>query len=94
VERAIARLGRDLRTARLRRNLTIDDVANRIGTGPRAVRGAERGKPSTGIMVHAALLWTHDPLHPFGALADPLSDGEGLALDRPSGRARRQGAGQ
>ncbi len=88
VEQAIARLGRDLRTARLRRNLTIDDVANKIGTGPRAVMDAEKGKLSTGIAVYAALLWTYDLLRPFSALADPLADSEGLALDQLSGRER------
>ena len=94
VEQAITRLGRDLRTARLRRNLTISDVADKIGTGPRAVMDAEKGKPSTGIAVFAALLWAYDLLGPFDALADPLSDREGLALDRSSGRVRaRSGKG-
>ncbi len=94
VEQAIVRLGRNLRTARLRRNLTINDVASKIGTGPRAVMDAERGKPSTGIAVYTALLWTYDLLRPFNALADPLADSEGLVLDRLSGRERaRSGKG-
>ena len=94
VEQAITHLGRDLRTARLRRNLTIDDVANKIGTGPRAVMDAEKGKLSTGIAVYTALLWTYDLLRPFSALADPLADSEGLALDKLSGRVRaRSGKG-
>ncbi len=94
VEQAIARLGRDLRTARLRRNLTIDDVANKIGTGPRAIMDAEKGKLSTGIAVYTALLWAYDLLRPFSALADPLANSEGLALDQLSGRERaRSGKG-
>lgn len=94
VEQAITRLGRDLRTARLRRNLTIDKVADKIGTGPRAVMDAEKGKLSTGIAVYTALLWTYDLLRPFSALADPLADSEGLALDQLSGRERaRSGRG-
>ena len=44
-----------LRTARLRRNLTIQDVADKIGTGPRAVADTEKGKSSTGIVVYVAL---------------------------------------
>ena len=84
----------NLRTARLRRNLTIREVAEKIGTGPRAVMDAERGKLSTGIAVYAALLWTHDLLQPLRELADPLSDEEGLALDRLGGRVRaRSGQG-
>jgi len=42
VEGAIKRLGQNLRTARLRRNLTIQEVADRIGTGMRAVADAEK----------------------------------------------------
>ena len=49
---------------------------------------AEKGKLSTGIAVYTALLWAYDLLHPFGALADPLTDSEDLALDRHSGRER------
>ncbi len=80
VEKAIKRLGKDLRTARLRRNLTISDVAEKIGTGPRAVSDAEKGKVSTGIAVYTALLWAYDLLRPMDSLADPATDQEGLAL--------------
>ena len=62
VEQAIKRLGRDLRTARLRRNLTIEQVANKIGTGPRAVMDAEKGKPTSSIAVYSALLWAYNLL--------------------------------
>ena len=94
VEQAITRLGRNLRTARLRRNLTINEVAAKIGTGPRAVMDAEKGKLSTGIAAYVALLWAYDLLHPFGALAEPLTDREGLAFDQLSGRERaRSGKG-
>jgi DNA-binding XRE family transcriptional regulator len=49
VERALERLGGNLRTARIRRNHTIEDVAEKIRTGRRAVMDAEKGKPSTGV---------------------------------------------
>jgi transcriptional regulator with XRE-family HTH domain len=88
VERAVKRLGNNLRTARLRRNLTIERVARKIGTGPRAVRDAEKGKLTTGIAVYTALLWAYDLLGPMNALADPADDSEGLALERLSGRIR------
>ncbi len=88
VEQAIKRLGVNLRTARLRRNLTIEDVAQKIGTGPRAIMDAEKGKPSTGLVVYAALLWTYDLLGPVSELADPSRDEEGLTLELSSGRAR------
>ena len=93
VEKALIRLGADLRTARLRRNLTISDVAAKIGTGPRAVQDAEKGKPSTGVVVYAALLWAFDLLEQLDVVADPTHDetGQVLALSRERKRSRRTG---
>ena len=62
VEQTLKRLGAKLRTARLRRNLTIADMAARIGTGERAVSDAEKGKASTGIAVYAAVNFLHHTL--------------------------------
>ena len=90
VEQAIKRLGANLRTARLRRNLTIEEVAEKIGTGRHAVIAAEKGKPSTSVAAYTALLWTYDLLGPMEALADPASDEEGLALTMRRERARAQ----
>jgi len=91
VESAIKRLGQNLRTARLRRNLTIKQVSEKIGTGPRAVTDAEKGKVTTSIAVYTALLWTYDLLEPMGELADPAFDEAGLALasDRERARSKR-----
>jgi len=93
VEQALKRVGRNLRQARLRRNQTIKEVAQRIGTGPRAVRDAESGKASTGVGIYAALLWAYDLLDPFDRLADPLTDKDGLALAaaKEGKRARKSG---
>lgn len=88
VEQAIKRLGANLRTARLRRNLTIEEAAAKIGTGPRAVSDAEQGKISTGVAVYTALLWVYDLLDPMEKLADPATDETGLALSMGRERAR------
>lgn len=88
VEQAIKRIGKNLRLARLRRKLTIEEVAGKIGTGPRAVRAAERGNPTTGMAVYAALLWTFNLLSAFEEVADPRNDEEGLALAESSTNAR------
>lgn len=94
VEQAIKRLGANLRTARLRRNLTIEEVAEKIGAGTRAIRDAEKGKPSTGMVVYTALLWAYDLLRPMEALADPARDEEGLSLELSAGRARARTRGE
>lgn len=90
VEQTLKRLGANLRTARLRRNLTIEDVAQKIGTGHRAVADAEKGKASTGIAVYAAMLWALDLLGQMDEVAAPEKDEEGqtLALSRERARAR------
>lgn len=88
VESAIQRLGRNLRTARLRRNLTIGQVAQRIGTGPRVVMDAEKGKAGTGIAVYAALLWVYDLLRPLSEVAASANDSEGMALEMLKARER------
>ena len=49
VEQTLKRLGANLRTARLRRHLTIEDLAEKIGTGVRAVADAEHGKASASV---------------------------------------------
>ncbi len=93
VEQTLKTFGRNLRTARLRRRQTIEEVAEKIGTGVRAVRDAESGKASTGIAVYTALLWLYDLLQPFEDLANPLKDQEGLAraATKENVRARKSG---
>ena len=90
VEQSLKRFGMDLRTARLRRNLTIADIAAKIGTGPRAISDAEKGKPSTTVAVYAAMLWALDLLPQLDEVALPEKDEEGqtLALARERDRAR------
>lgn len=80
VEQALKRLGENLRTARTRRRLTIEEVAEKIGAGRRAVMDAEKGKASTAAGIYAGLLWAYDLLGPFGDLANPLTDEQGLTL--------------
>jgi transcriptional regulator with XRE-family HTH domain len=91
VEQALKKFGQNLRVARVRRKQTIEEVAEKIGTGSRAVRDAESGKASTSIAVYTALLWLYDLLRSFEELADPLKDEEGLtfASAKENQRARR-----
>lgn len=88
VEQTLKGLGENLRTARIRRNYTIEEVAERIGTGPRAVMDAERGRPATGMVVYAALLWLYGMLPALDSAADPSADEIGFALERAHRRVR------
>jgi len=87
VETAIRRLGTNLRIARLRRNLTLEEVAERLGASRYVVAHAEGGKPTTSIAVYVGLLWAYGLLDQFSSLADPAEDKEGLALSLAKGRS-------
>jgi transcriptional regulator with XRE-family HTH domain len=89
IARSLQDFGRRLRTARLRRNLSVANVASKIGTGVRAVAEAEKGSPSAGIGTYWALLWAYDLLGPEKAVTDPAADAEGRALEVRRERAVR-----
>lgn len=90
VEAEIRRLGADLRAARLRRNLTISEVSDKIGIGRRAISDAEHGKPTAAVVTYAALLWVYGLLEGLGQLAAPNRDAEGMILARSPERARKR----
>jgi transcriptional regulator with XRE-family HTH domain len=89
IEQSLKKLGERLRTARLRRSLTLGDAGAKIGTGIRAVRDAENGRPTASIGTYWALLWAYDLLGPTEDLADPAKDIEGSALETQRVRGRR-----
>lgn len=92
VEQTLRQLGSNLRAARLARNLKLDQVAEKIGTGRRAVADAEKGRLGTAIAVYLALLWTYDLMGPASQLADPATDAVGLASAARRERARAKTA--
>jgi transcriptional regulator with XRE-family HTH domain len=94
VEKALTQLGENLRTARIRRNFTIDEVAQKIGTGRRAVMDAEKGKASTGVGAYIALLWVYNLLPQLNDVANPAKDEQGLALAAPKKRTRARKGGE
>src|SRR3984893_2980912 len=90
VERTLKKLGADPKTAPLRRNLTSEEAAQKIGSSRFVVADAEKGKPSTSVAVYAALLWAYGLIDWLADLADPNNDEEGtrLALSRGPLRSR------
>ncbi len=95
VEKSIRDLGANLRTARLRRNLTMDDIALRVGVGRYVIGDAEKGKPTTSIAVYAAMLWVLDMLPQLAEVATPEEDeaGNTLSLNAIRKRARAPTSG-
>ncbi len=74
VEQELKRLGANLRTARLARQLTIEAAAQKIGVGYRAVASAEAGKSSTSVGVYLGLMWAYGLLPQVHELIDPARD--------------------
>jgi DNA-binding XRE family transcriptional regulator len=85
-------LGRNIRTARLRRRWRLEDVAERMGMSRFTVAEVERGKPGTSIAAYLGALWVLGLLDQLEVVADPDRDGEGKALEaaRQPGQAPRR----
>lgn len=82
VEEALNRLGRNIRTARLRRKLTRKVLAERIGVSRQVLAEIEKGKPTTAIAAYLGTLWALGLLRQLRDVADPDRDEEGKTLER------------
>lgn len=82
VQDALESLGGNIRTARLRRKLTQDDLARRVGVSRFVVADIEKGKPTTGIAAYLGALWVLGLLDQIREVADPDRDEEGAILER------------
>ena len=82
VEEALQRLGRNIRTARLRRRMPQEQLAKRVGVSRFVVADIERGKPTSGVAVYMGALWALGLLAQMRDVADPDRDEEGKTLER------------
>ena len=82
VEELLARLGQNIRTARLRRRLPQLELAQRMGVSRFVIADVEKGKPTTGVAVYLGALWALGLLDEMRQVADPDRDEEGKTLER------------
>ncbi len=82
VENVLKRLGLNIRTARLRRRLSMKELAERIGISRYVVADIEKGKPTTAIAAYLGALWALGLLRDMREVADPDHDEEGKILER------------
>jgi transcriptional regulator with XRE-family HTH domain len=82
VENALNQLGHNIRTARLRRKLSREQLAERIGISRYVLADIEKGKPTTGIAAYLGALWALGLLRDMREVADPDRDEEGKILER------------
>jgi transcriptional regulator with XRE-family HTH domain len=93
VEAALQKLGANLRTARLRRNLSLAELAGKVGVDRHVVADAENGKLGTNAGVYVGMLWAMNLLPTLSGVAEPRADEEGLALAGLEERERARSAG-
>lgn len=77
---ALARLGQDIRSARLRRGIDVADLALRASTSPSSVTRLEKGDPGVGIGTLADILVVLSLVDRLADLVDIRKDELGLAL--------------
>jgi transcriptional regulator with XRE-family HTH domain len=82
VEEALTRWGRNIRIARLRRRLTREDLAGRIGVSRQVLANIEKGKPTTAVAAYLGALWALGLLNQLKNVAHPDQDEEGKILER------------
>lgn len=84
-------IGGNVRTARLRRNIKIKDLANRIHVDERTISRMENGDPSISLKNLIAVLYVFGLENTLSQIASPAEDLEGIALDKLSNRKRAAG---
>lgn len=78
VEDSIISLGKRLKIARLRRNLTVAHVAESLGIGTVTIHRLENGKKFGNVSTYFSLLWHYGLFKEIENLADTLQDDVGL----------------
>lgn len=81
VEDALERLGNHIRTARVRRRLRMEDVAEKMGVSRFTVADVEKGKAGTSAAAYLGALWALGMIDQVKDLADPDRDEEGKTLE-------------
>lgn len=78
---AVAKLGQDIATARIRRQLREEDLAAKAGITRMTLRRVEAGALGTGIGAYVAVLWALGLNADLAAVAAPERDVEGQTLE-------------
>jgi transcriptional regulator with XRE-family HTH domain len=81
IKRSLSKFGADLATARRKRGLTVQAMAERIGVSKSTYLRVEKGDPSNALATYAMALYVLGLGDKFRDLADPSRDDTGLLLD-------------
>jgi DNA-binding XRE family transcriptional regulator len=81
VKRALAKLGDDIRKARLRRRITTMMMAERAFITRTTLRKVERGNPGVSLGIYATVMFVLGFAPRLAELADARTDEVGLQLE-------------
>lgn len=81
VKRGLAKLGRDIKDARLRRRIPTAIMAERASISRLTLRKVERGDPGVAMGTYAAVLFVLGLAQRVSDLADVRTDAVGLDLE-------------
>jgi DNA-binding XRE family transcriptional regulator len=96
VKRALAKLGQDIRSARLRRRITTTMMAERAFITRTTLRKVENGNPGVSLGIYATVMFVLGLASRLADLVDTRSDEVGLQLEeeRLPKRIRQPGTGR
>src|SRR5216684_8646828 len=81
VKRALAKLGDDIRNARLRRRIPTTIMAQRAFITRPTLQKVERGDPGVSLGIYATIMFVLGMTPRVADLADARTDGVGLGLE-------------
>lgn len=81
VQRALRKLGADIRDARKRRKIPVRVMAERALISPTTLARIERGEPGTAIGFYAGVLFVLDLSDRLGEIVDASTDELGLNIE-------------
>lgn len=98
-QRTLRQMGENLKTARLKRRISIRDFANRVGVSNRTIMRLEKGDDGVSMGTLAMAYLVLGEIDRLGDLLDPASDDTALLLERDRlpkriGGRRRKASGQ
>lgn len=82
VRRSLAELGQNIRTARLRRRITVEMMLERTGMSKATYRKVEQGDPMVAVGSYAMCLLALGFGTVLGEIAAPQEDETALMMDR------------
>lgn len=81
VENILTQVGKNIRIARLRRQMRLIDLAERVGVSRYVMSDIEKGKPTTAVGSYVTALWILGLTDDLYNLGNPDKDIEGRALE-------------